>query len=71
MSEPRTTYDTRWYDLDVTCCSRCHFLQFEGHGADNHADWCNREEAEVRKPRPAAEEMKRAGVPSLFGEEGP
>ena len=61
MSEPRTTYDTRWYDLDVTCCSRCHFLQFEGE--DNHASWCASDE-----PATATEEMRRSGVPPLFGE---
>ena len=36
MSE---TYDTRWYDVDVICCSRCHFIQFEGE--DSHASWCS------------------------------
>lgn len=35
MSE---TYDTEWYDEPVTCCARCHFVQFEGEA--NHATWC-------------------------------
>lgn len=41
----RTTYETTWYDEPVTCCSRCHLVQFEGLGDDNHTDQCDRDEA--------------------------
>jgi hypothetical protein len=36
--EPRTTYETQWYDEPCVCCSRCHFVQFEGESS--HAVWC-------------------------------
>lgn len=45
MSEPRTTYATTWYDVPVTCCSWCHFVQFDDDGP-NHAGWCERDAAE-------------------------
>jgi len=44
--EPRTTYETTmWGSVPVTCCSRCHLIQFEGFGKDNHTDQCDRDEA--------------------------
>jgi hypothetical protein len=45
MTEQRTTYETTWYDVPVTCCSWCHFVQFEDFADDNHTDWCNRDAA--------------------------
>jgi hypothetical protein len=54
MSEgTRGTYETLWYDEPVTCCSSCHFIQFED--GPNHPAWCDLDSTTTATDAPSAE----------------
>ncbi len=67
MDDQRTTYETTWYDVPVTCCSRCHLPQTDG--TSKHAGWCDRDAVYelMLEALEAAEEVARLQRPFVAG----